>query len=224
MRDRLARLWTGLEGILTTIWRQRSGRVLLALAGALLLAAVGVGVGLFVEGHTAARSAQQLLERYERGADTETSLPPESDQSGEDTGAADQSPEFVEGYDVIGVLSIQKIGQELPVISRTSDEALKVSVCWFAGSLPGEAGNMVITGHDYASGAHFGRLSELKAGDAVTLTTGNSFYAYEVYETEVIRPDQPEKLNDYEEDTALTLLTCTSHGNRRLVVRCRLIS
>ena len=221
MRDRLVRLWTGVKDFFKTIWRQKAGRVLLTLAGALLLAAVGVGVGIYLEGNTAAHSAQQLLERYERGAEPTTSrLPAQPVQSGQ-TGAADATLESVEGYDVIGVLSIQKIGQELPVISQTSEEALKISVCWFAGSLPGETGNMVITGHDYASGAHFGRLSELKAGDAVTLTAGNNFYAFEVYETEVIKPDQREKLNDYEGDTALTLLTCTSHGNRRLVVRCK---
>lgn len=54
------------------------------------------------------------------------------------------------GYQIIGKLTIQKISVELPVISHLDEKALKVSVCYYEGALPGEAGNMVIAGHNYS--------------------------------------------------------------------------
>ena len=168
-----------------------------------------------------------LLEEYDAvtAAKTPQSVAPSAVQtSAVSSDAAKQNmiPVTIGGYSVIGKLTIEMISQTLPVISETDGKALKVSVCWYQGAMPGEKGNMVITGHDYANGAHFGRLSELETGDTVTFTTPDKDYVYTVYDKEVIRPDQPEKLDEYEGDMALTLLTCTNHGNSRLVVRCKL--
>ena len=206
-----------------TIWQQKAGRILLALAGVLLLVAVGLGLGLYLEGFTAADNAQNLLEAYEQtmSAAAPQNTVPMAANSPAKTTAPDPVLESIDGFRVIGTLTIEKTAQTLPVISETSDKALKVSVCWYQGAMPGETGNTVITGHDYTNGAHFGQLSKLGVGDRVTFAAPDKTYVYEVYETEVIRPDQPEKLDEYEGQTALTLLTCTSHGNRRLVVRCK---
>jgi LPXTG-site transpeptidase (sortase) family protein len=217
----------GFKDFFIVLWRQKAGRILLILAGVLLLAAVGAFVGIYLEGPAAARSAEQLLLEYQQAVDSaQTSQMAQTPQGGatspaESLGsaAAVSIPTDVDGYQVIGVLTLEKTAQALPVISETSKQALKVSVCWYKGAMPGETGNMVITGHDYASGAHFGQLSKYAAGDKVSFATPEGTYEYEVYETEIIRPDQPEKLD--EGDAALTLLTCTNHGNRRLVVRCK---
>ena len=225
MKKSKSRTSAGFEDFIITVWQNTVGRILLVLACLLLLVAAGIGIGLYLEGTTAGDSAQQMLAQYEEAvnsvgpqvsaaADAEdpTALPvPDSDPE----------PQTIDGYQVIGTVTLEKTAQTLPVISETSDNALKVSVCWFKGAHPGETGNMVITGHDYASGAHFGQLNRLDVGDRVTFTAPDETYVYEVYDTEIIRPDQPEKLDDYEGETALTLLTCTSHGNRRLVVRCK---
>lgn len=220
MKQTLTRILTGIKDFFITVWRQKAGKVLLVGAGVLLLAAAGLGIGLYLDGIAAEGSARQLLTQYQQSVNGAS---PDADQVSADDSQAETDPDpgMLEGYDVVGILTLEKTNQTLPVISETTDKALKVSVCWFQGTLPGNTGNMVITGHDYASGAHFGQLSKLKAGDRVTFADANRTYTFEVYETEVIRPDQPEKLDDYEGDTALTLLTCTNHGNRRLVVRCK---
>ena len=89
--------------------------------------------------------------------------------------------------------------------------------------MPGEDGNMVVTGHNYSNGSIFGNLDQVKVGDTVLLTSPDgSTQTYTVYEIDHITPDHPEALNDTEYDRELTLLTCESHGNGRLVVRCRL--
>jgi len=217
---------SGFRNFFSTMWHQKVGRILLILAGVLFLSAVGAFVGIYLEGPAAARNAQQLLADYEQAIVSPQGAPQQPPQGSAGSPEATPAPTplgVIDGYQIIGALTLEKTAQTLPVISETSDKALKVSICWYEGALPGEKGNMVITGHDYASGAHFGQLSKLKEGDRVTLATPQQTYVYEVYGTEIIKPDQPEKLNDYEGDTVLTLLTCTNHGNRRLVVRCRLV-
>ncbi len=223
MKQSKPRILAGFRDFFITVWRKTAGRVLLVLAGVLMLVAAGLGIGLYLEGVTAADSAQQMLVQYEEAvssAGPQSSAPVGTDNPAP-VSASDPVPQTIDGYQVIGTVTLEKTEQTLPVISETSDKALKVSVCWFQGAHPGETGNMVITGHDYASGAHFGQLSKLGVGDRVTFAAPDQTYAYEVYETEIIRPDQPEKLDEYEGETALTLLTCASHGNRRLVVRCK---
>jgi LPXTG-site transpeptidase (sortase) family protein len=87
--------------------------------------------------------------------------------------------------------------------------------------LPGEDGNLVITGHNYRNGAHFGKLDKLEVGDSVTLTDKEGkTYAYTVYKLEHIKPDNPEALDNTTYPRELTLLTCEARGNRRLIVRC----
>ena len=230
MRDFLSRIKTGVGGFFSSIWRMKAGRVLLVIAWLLMLSAIGVGIGLYLEGDMADNSAHQLLVEYEQAISSNAPAAPQGSQDTSQPGESQTTgptaapiPQSIGGYQVIGTLTLEKTAQTLPVISETSDKALKVSVCWFEGAMPGEKGNMVITGHDYASGAHFGQLSKLAVGDRVSFAAPDKTYVYEVYDTEIIKPDEPEKLNDYEGDTVLTMLTCTSHGNRRLVVRCQLV-
>lgn len=98
-----------------------------------------------------------------------------------------------------------------------------MSVCYYSGPDPGAEGNVVITGHNYRSGAHFGRLDQVKDGDTVLLTDkSGSTFTYTVYKTELITPDNPEALNKTQYEKELTLVTCEANGNRRLLVRCRM--
>jgi sortase A len=131
----------------------------------------------------------------------------------------------LQGYEIIGKLRIEKIGMELPVLSQTTARALKVSICYYGGAKPGEKGNMIITGHNYRSGAHFGKLDQLSKGGSIIFNTpGGKVYIYDVVGMQTVKPDDLEALNEYQEDYTLTLVTCASSGNRRLLVRCRLVS
>lgn len=122
---------------------------------------------------------------------------------------------------IIGVLKIPVINVELPVIGKWSYSLLKVSVCRYKGPSANAKGNLVIIGHNYKSGAHFGNLDELKVGSAVYLTDTNSNRVrYEVYDMDTIEPDSFSALNDYKGKAGLTLMTCKNSGNSRLVVRC----
>ena len=209
-------------------------RILLAAAGILLIAAGIVWLCIYMEGSAAASNAQELLEAYEAGNVPEPSVDvPVATDSGDTeesaaptpTPAPTPMPTEYEGYHILGKLTIDAIDQELPIISEMSRAALKVSVCYYQGAMIGEDGNMVITGHNYANGAHFGHLDEVEIGDVVVLTAPDLMeYRYEVYDTVIVLPDNEEALGETACERELTLLTCTSHGNRRLIVRCRPVS
>jgi len=184
--------------------------LLTVIAVCCILIAAGITVGKYYEGKKAQQAADKMLRYYN------------------DAVAVQENSKNIvikyEGYEVIGKLIIDKINISLPVISKYDTTALGVSVCYYKGALPGQDGNMVITGHNYANGAHFGKLDKLKIGDKVVLNTPDGEkYSYTVYDIETVKPDDVASLSKYEGQKALTLLTCTSNANRRLLVRCKII-
>ena len=52
-------------------------------------------------------------------------------------------------YQIESIIKIPKIGINYPVISKTSEELLKISVNKFHGPNPNEVGNYCIVGHNY---------------------------------------------------------------------------
>ncbi len=228
--------------------RKNPALLLVAVSAVLLIGAAATYLAIYREGNEAQKNAQDLLSQYDNattasaspdagtaslpaGSDTsstlptESALPPDDGYQQPDAPEVDPKDELISlpGYDVIGKLSIDAINVELPVIAKLTTKALKVSVCWYGGAMPGEKGNIIITGHNYKSGAHFGRLDKLKTGDEVVLAgPDGTVYHYLVYETQVVTPDNVAALDKASGDYTLTLLTCASSGNRRLIVRCKL--
>lgn len=123
---------------------------------------------------------------------------------------------------MIGILEIPEINQELPIIGKWSYSLLKISICRYKGPDPNEKGNLVLIGHNYKSGAHFGDLDKLSVGSELFLTntkTGERI-RYEVYQVKHIAPDAFSALKSYHGEAGLTLMTCRNNGTNRLLVRC----
>lgn len=198
---------------------------LFCLAGALLAAAAVVFIVLWNEGVSAGKNAQAVLDASGitpevSGTASGTAATPNSPDNPSGTPQPTLTPEL-QGFAVVARVDIDCIDAHLPVLSEATREALKVSACILEGTLPGEDGNMVVTGHNYANGSIFGKLDQVKVGDTVLLTgQDGSSQVYTVYAIDHIKPNQSEKLNDTEYARELTLLTCENHGNGRLVVRC----
>lgn len=207
--------------------------VLLSFAVVLFIAALIMFTVIYLEGHQARKNAQELLERYEQETEdtqqpTLSPVPSVTYTAPSATYAPTLSPQILDnefkGYEIIGKLEIEKINVVLPVIAEMNTKALKVSVCHYKGELPIQPGNLTITGHNYSSGAHFGRLDEVEEEDVLVFTSpDDTKYYYEVYETLAIKPDQAELLDDISYEYELTLFTCSRRGNRRFIVRARLI-
>ena len=80
-------------------------------------------------------------------------------------------------------------------------------------------------GHNYRNDSHFDRLDELETGAAIRLTDQyGEVYEYEVYDIQTIAPDETHALEDYEGEHGLALITYTTGGKNRLLVKCRLTS
>lgn len=126
-------------------------------------------------------------------------------------------------YTTDAILNIPSLDINYPVLSKTTEELLKISLAKFWGGEPNEVGNYVIVGHNYRNKKMFGRLSEIKIGDEIELQdlTGRTI-KYAIYNREVVSPDDTsctsQKTNGNKE---VTLITCTNYGTQRLVVKAR---
>ena len=125
----------------------------------------------------------------------------------------------VDGCDCVGILAVPVLELELPVLTNWDYTKLKKAPCHYYGSC--YETDFVIAAHNYK--AHFGRLSELQAGDIVIFTDvhGGAYY-YEVVLLETLPPTATEEMITSGFD--LSLYTCTPNGGNRVTVRCNAIS
>lgn len=123
---------------------------------------------------------------------------------------------------VIGIIRIPELEVELPVIGEWSYSLLNVSVCRFQGPGVNQPGNLIILGHNFKNGAHFGRLTELTVGSEVFMTGADGKeIRYTVYKTDTVGADDLAALEEYQGECGLTLVSCEDGGNTyRRIVRC----
>ena len=131
----------------------------------------------------------------------------------------------VAGNGIIGYISINKIGVELPIYHGTSESVLNVAAGHLEGSsLPigGESRHSVVSAHrGLPSAKLFTDLDRLEVTDTFTITILNQVLTYEVDQILIVEPTQMEALNVTQGKDYCTLLTCTPYGinSHRLLVR-----
>lgn len=189
----------------------------LLLVGVLL---VGGALTLFVYNQRQTEQAQQtaseLLESVKTEIYAQKPAQPQTTES-EIPNIYDTTMKEVpvNGHASIGYLSIPDVGLELPVLSRTDDDLLKIAPCRFSGTLLGE--DLVIGAHNYDSS--FGRLHRVTLDTPVFFTdVDGQVWSYRVAEVETLMPDESERL--CEGVYPLTLYTCTYGGQSRITLRC----
>lgn len=120
----------------------------------------------------------------------------------------------IDGNEYIGYLTIPVLDLELPVMAEWSYEKLRSAPCRQSGSV--QDNNLVIAGHNYSR--HFGKLSNLKAGDSILFTdVAGERVLYTVECIENLKENQGDKMINSEWD--LTLYTCTYDGRSRVTIR-----
>lgn len=122
---------------------------------------------------------------------------------------------------VIGIIKIDKLKLDYPILSEESEELLKIAPCRFAGPLPNEIGNLCIAGHNYIDNTFFARISSLTFGDEIKIygIDGN-LVKYSVFnKTEVESSD----LSCTDQNTfgkrIVTLMTCNSIKQTRIIIQ-----
>jgi LPXTG-site transpeptidase (sortase) family protein len=94
-------------------------------------------------------------------------------------------------------------------------------------SLPGNPGNVILTGHvSVANAANvpvFANLESVQVGDIVEVYSGSQVFRYEVTDKREVEADELNVL-DADHRSLVTLITCTRDLERRLVVVGQLVA
>lgn len=131
-------------------------------------------------------------------------------------------PDTMGGYNVLGMLAIEKLGIAKNILEETTDEALNLSVTKFYGPNINEEGNFCITGHNYKDVFAY----------ADTLELGDTFYIvdkinrqrvnYKIYDKYTVKPEDLDCLNqETNGKRVVTLITCNPGGLTRLIIKAQ---
>ena len=210
--------------------RKWIGAICVLLGAVCLLSAIGFVVYNHWEDENAEEISRSLLKNVQSLIDEKQPqplLPDDTEPLPDDTEILTNDTEKiptematvkVDGYDCIGILSIPVLDLQLPVLADWSYAKLKKAPCHYYGTY--YQGDFVIAAHNYES--HFGRLSELQAGDIVIFTDANGAdHCYEVVLLETLPGNATEEM--ITSGFALSLYTCTPGGASRVTVRCNTI-
>ena len=133
------------------------------------------------------------------------------------------------GYKVIGIVKIDKIGIEYPILEienidpESAKVPMKLSIIKYWGENVNDYGNLSIAGHNNKDGTMFGKTKKLKIGDIVELTdlTGQTIQ-YSIYDIFVTDPNDVSILLPKDEQIReVTLITCTNGNKERLILKAK---
>ncbi|MCD7101125.1 class C sortase [Pseudoclavibacter sp. 13-3] len=155
-----------------------------------------------------------------------------ADRDTEDTAAyaAYQDTLSVADNGVIGELQYSSLGIDLPIYHGTDDDVLaKGAGHLFGSSLPvgGASTHAVLTSHSGLPNASlFTPLHDAQIGDVFTVHVLGETHYYRVESTDVITPDETDRLRIVPGQDLMTLITCTPIGvnSHRLLVNAVRIS
>ncbi len=131
----------------------------------------------------------------------------------------------IAGDGIMGYVTIEKIGVELPVYHGTGSRVLSSGAGHLEGtSFPvgGEGTHSVISAHRGLPSARlFTNLDQLEEGDTFTVTVLDEVLTYQVDQISIVLPSEIENLYIEDDKDYCTLMTCTPYGvnTHRLLVR-----
>ena len=134
---------------------------------------------------------------------------------------ANKQTEDYTDYFIIGIIKIDKLKLDYPIISEVSDELLKIAPCRFAGPLPNNVGNLCIAGHNYLDNTFFAKIRFLEQGDEIDLYgIDGDLIKYSVFNKEEIESSDFSCTSQETSGTKMiTLMTCNSVKQTRIIVQ-----
>lgn len=126
-------------------------------------------------------------------------------------------------YNTVGTVDIPTLDVSYPILSETTDDLLKLSVCKFWGSNPNEVGNLCIAGHNYRNNRFFSKVPNLKTGDIIEITDlNNKKLKYSIYDKYTVDPRDVSCTSQLTNGKKIvTLITCTNDSKQRVVVKAK---
>lgn len=124
--------------------------------------------------------------------------------------------------DEIGIIEIESVNLKNVIVESTDKEYLNHHVTHFEESaMPGEDGNFALAGHSstYYYNQVFNEVHKVKVGDKIKVTTIDDEFIYTITETRVVESDEVDVLDQDMTKKEITLVTCTSGGIQRFIVK-----
>lgn len=131
----------------------------------------------------------------------------------------------ISGTGMIGYITIETIGLELPIYHTTDNSVLSIAVGHLQGSsfpVGGESTHAVVSAHrGLPTATLFTNLDHLEVGDVFSFKILDRTVAYRVDQIKTVDPSDSSALVIEEGKDRCTLLTCTPYGinTHRLLVR-----
>lgn len=129
--------------------------------------------------------------------------------------------------EIFGVITIPALDLEMPIYLGATNTHLAAGAAQLSQtSIPigGMNTNAVIAGHrGYSGASYFRYVPDLRIGDKVVITNLWEELTYVVVETDIIAPNEVEKVLIQEGKDMITLITChpyASGGKQRFVIYC----
>ncbi|OGK13840.1 hypothetical protein A3C98_02800 [Candidatus Roizmanbacteria bacterium RIFCSPHIGHO2_02_FULL_37_15] len=130
------------------------------------------------------------------------------------------------------ILSIPKLNIKDAIVTVGGEDLKKSLVHYLPQSLPGEFGNVVIFGHSTLPQLYnpknyttiFTYLPSMEKGDKILVKINEEEYEYETFDIFVVNPEEVSVLEQINDASYLTLITCVPPGTywKRLVLRAKL--
>lgn len=165
------------------------------------------------------KNAKQLMEDFKENVDEET---PTEEISSEQATTTETLPDALLEEGVIGIIKIESIGIEYPILEGADDSVLNIGI----GHLPetaaiGSKGNAVLCGHNGSRrGIFFTPLNTVSTGDKVEIMDKKGVtHSYRIVSTRIVGP-RDNSIKNTDGTEKLTLFTCANRGTERFVCDC----
>ena len=129
----------------------------------------------------------------------------------------------IDDYTVVGIITIPKIDLKYPILDRTDNKGMKLSITKFWGNELNEIGNVTFARHNNRDGTMFGKTKYLEKGDIIQITDKkNRTVDYEVFDYYIIDPNDVSCVESVDGNTKeVTLITCSNGNKKRLITKAR---
>ena len=131
---------------------------------------------------------------------------------------------YLNGYEVLGYISIPKTKCEYPILSQVTAKSLDtaVAVLYPTNAVLNTVGNIVIVGHNYRNNLFFSNNYKLGKGDKIIITSETEKVTYEIYNTYYTsQSDATYMQRDTEGRREISLSTCNNDSTQRLIIWAR---
>ena len=124
---------------------------------------------------------------------------------------------YLNGYEVLGYISIPKIKCEYPILAQVTAKSLETAV-----AVLNTVGNVVIVGHNYRNNLFFSNNYKLQNGDKIVITSADEKVTYEIYNMYyTTATDASYMQRDTEGRREISLSTCNNDSTQRLIIWAR---